>query len=1150
MYRDNDTLIYSPSDLCRFIDSPFAAWMERLIVENPGCGIEPDGSDPLFTVLEHRGREHEAACFHALMDSGRRITVISQAQTFAEQLAQTKAAMEGGADVIYQAALQKRPFRGYADFLVRVDGASALGNYHYTVWDAKLSGTVKPSHLIQLCAYADMLTVWQKRLPECVSVAPGSGEPQSFPIGECFHYYQAQKAQFLSAEANFCVDAMPDPADSFSWGRWVGYAESVLEQQDHLSRIANITRAQVNKLQAAGIYTLSALADSSLSRVSGIADGVLLRLQAQARIQRASEGCETPKFEILFPPANQPLGLALLPPASPLDVFFDIEGFPLEEGGLEYLWGATYFDDHNVRCFRDFWAHDAEQEKRAFEGFIRWVYERWQRDPRMHIYHYANYEIAACRRLMGRYGVCEHEVDQLLRNEVFVDLYKIVRHGLLLGERNYSIKSVEHLYRSKRQTEVGTGGDSVVVYEQWRQRRDGDTWQTSQILNSIRDYNIDDCDSTQELVDWLREEQRAHAIAYVGTSELLEVEPSEEVTERTQRRDRLLAQAEQQREDEGQLDTETAESIVAPVVPQSVVTETLAWLLEFHRREAKPVFWRLFDRLGLSDEELVDDIDCLALCERTERPPFKPKPNARKQAYEYRFDPRQEFKGAAKTFYLAGEESEKGKPVRVNYEKSASDLQAGLIVISSTQEPPNTVTLIPDEYVNPGPIESALDRQIAAYERGEWSECAIGDFLTRAMPRIAGHTSGAQIVNDKSSVSPLAQIIQAVSNLQNSYLTIQGPPGAGKTYTGKHVISELVRQGRTVGICSNSHKAINNLLIGTAEYCRKQGVEASFACTKNTDPRLEQLEISVTTNNKLDSVIQPGAVIGTTAWGFAREELQGCFDYLFVDEAGQVSLANLVAISGAAKNLVLLGDQMQLGQPIQGSHPGLAGLSVLDYLLGEKETIDDSFGVFLGTTYRMHPAVNEVVSEAFYGGRLQADPDNARQVIEVPSDYGGLLDCEAGVVYLPVEHEGNTQASDEEVAAITINARELVGRTYYDKEGSIRELALADILFVAPYNHQVNKLQQALGSEARVGSVDKFQGQEAPVIFLSMCASDPEESSRGLAFLLDKHRLNVAISRAETLVVIVASPRLGLATARNLADMRRLNLWQLITRTH
>ena len=241
---------------------------------------------------------------------------------------------------------------------------------------------------------------------------------------------------------------------------------------------------------------MSELAATDIEKVSGIGQPVYERLKAQAAIQCESSGREIPAYRLLTPAPGERKGLALLPPHSDLDVFFDIEGYPLDDGGLEYLWGCTYFEAPGKRAFRDFWAHDSEEEKRAFKAFIEWVYARWLDDPAMHIYHYASYEITACRKLMNRYGICEHEVDQLLRNEVFVDLYKVVKGGLLLGEPRYSIKNVEHLYRGKRDTDVASGGESVVVYELWREKHargeEGGTWETSEILNSIRDYNIDD----------------------------------------------------------------------------------------------------------------------------------------------------------------------------------------------------------------------------------------------------------------------------------------------------------------------------------------------------------------------------------------------------------------------------------------------------------------------------------------------------------------------------------------------------------------------------------------------------------------------------------------------------------------------------------
>jgi predicted RecB family nuclease len=1142
MYKKIEQLYYSPSDLTRYMESPFASWMDRCLVEHPEQMPDKDPADALMSSLAQKGYAHEYTLESEFIEQGYRLVKI-EGESVEIKSAKTIEAMKDGADVIVQAHLKLEQFGGYADFLVKVTHAigqqpSLLGNWHYEVWDTKLAKKIKPTFVIQLCCYAEMLESLQGLKPEFITVALGNGENEQLRTSDFYYYYQTLKSSFIHDQNCFNLNDRPDPADSKNWGDWSNFAELLLQEKDHLFQVATISKGQIKKLSQVGIITMQQLVDSKLDHVSGINPIVLAKLKAQAAIQKRSIGSDTPHFEIIKPSQDEKIGLALLPPHSPFDVFFDIEGYPLDEGGLEYLWGNTYFDENSIRQFIDFWAHDQEQEKQCFQDFITWVYQRWQQDPTMHIYHYANYEIAACRKLMGRYGVCEYEVDQLLRNEVFVDLYKIVKGGLLLGEPRYSIKNVEHLYRGKRETEVGNGGDSIVVYEQWRVLNQlgeqGDTWQTSKILNDIRDYNIDDCDSTQELVDWLRKQQAEHGIVYLGKLEVIEPDVKEEITERTQLRDRLLNRV------LSELETNSA---------KAHLTENLAWVLEFHRREAQPVFWRLFERLGLSHVELLDDLDCLACCERTERKAFKPTPRARNLAYEFRFDPAQEFKGAQKQFYLLGIETDDGKSAKVTFVRNESDLDNGLVVLQSKEEPPSVISLVPDEYVNPNPIPQAIDQSVSEYEQGNLvsSHSAIIDFLTRSKPRIIGHSDGP-IAASHDPKERLQQIIQAISNLDNSYLTIQGPPGAGKSYTGKHVIAELVKSGARVGVASNSHKAINNLVLSTAKYCAETNISASFFCTKDNEPELIEYGVTILKNNELVNNIQPRCVIGTTAWGFSREDMATQLDYLFVDEAGQVAIANLIAMSRSANNLILMGDQMQLGQPSQGTHPAESGLSILDYLLHESPTIPADMGVFLGTTYRMHSMVNQFISEHVYEGKLESHPDNDKRIIKIPSDYNGPINMEAGVVFVPVVHEGNTQASDEEVAEIKKLANDIIGRTFYtgEKNAKTRAIDWNDILFVAPYNHQVNKLRIALGEKAKVGSVDKFQGQEAPIVFLSMCASDASESPRGLDFLFDKHRINVAISRAQTLAVVVGNPNIGKTAVNRVEQLKLINLFNAV----
>lgn len=1124
MYLESDKIIFSPSNLTQFMDSPFASWMEHLAITHPDLLPSPDENDELLSVLHDRGNQHESEILAAFEASG---LTVANLRKRSDSYQATLEAMKNGVDIIYQAHLELLPFRGYADFLVKIEGRSIFGNHCYEVWDTKLAKSVKPYFLVQLCCYAEMLEAMQKIRAEHITIVLGNKEKKRFRINDYFYFYKNLKHKFLSVHQHFEPNKCPDPAASKSWGRWSTHAESLLLEVDHLIQVATITSGQIKKLNKAGINTMTALAESNANSVKGIKPEIFERLKAQAKIQKESIGKEIPAFQLIDNDDGKKQGLALLPPLSKNDLFFDIEGFPLEDGGLEYLWGVTYFDDNNQRQYMDFWAHDSEQEKESFRAFIEWTYRRWQQDPSMHIYHYASYEITACRKLMCRYGVCEYEVDQLLRNEVFIDLYKIVKGALLIGEPRYSIKNVEHLYRAKRDTEVGSGGDSVVVYERWRENPDGDTWQTSKILNDIRSYNIDDCNSTQELVVWLRDKQKSRGICFLGKTELVEPEIKEEFNEGIKLRDNLLAQASQLK-DAGQ------EQL-------SKINTLMAWSIEFHKRESKPVFWRLFDRLGLSHEELLEDIDCLAFCYRTEKPAYKPTPRSN-LVYEYSFDPDQEFKGNAKDYYLLGNEAPDGKNIKATYYAEDSDLEHGIIALKIKDEI-SPITLIPYEYVNPDQIPKAIMKQAEAYSRGALEQTAIIDFLGKSIPRIKGHNSGQAISPSHDPKQRLNEIIQAVVNLNNSYLTIQGPPGAGKTYTGKHIIAELVKKGKKIGISSNSHKAINNLLISTAEYCLKEGVTGHFACTRNTDSAIEDLKISVLENKGIQSFLKPGCVVGATAWGFSREDLEGTFDYLFIDEAGQVSVANLIAMSRATSNIILMGDQMQLGQPSQGSHPEDSGLSILDYLLHSTPTIPDSMGVFLGTTYRMHSAVNQFISEAVYESKLETVPENDEQLISVPVGYRGLLNKEAGIITVPVMHEGNTQASDEEVEQIACLAHELLGRTFNAKNGKQRIIDWEDILFVAPYNYQVNKLKATLGDKARVGSVDKFQGQEAPVVFLSMCASSAHESPRGLNFLFDKNRINVAVSRAQCMAIIVYSPALLESIPANIEQITMMNMF-------
>jgi uncharacterized protein len=499
MQRRSGQLIFSPGDLCTFFESPFASWMDRLRIERPD-GDPPDDDAPERKLLASRGIAHERRYVESLRAKGKRVWELpGDLESFAERHAATLDAIRAGHDVIYQAALRHGPFAGYADILYRVEKPSQLGAWSYEVADTKLARTPKPYFVLQLCTYAKMLEHLQGVRPARVVIVNGDSDEIELRTDDYFFYFSALERRFLEEHAAFDPDRTPIPDASADHGRWQSNADEILERMDHPCRVAGITANQIAKLRAAGITTMTELATTSVARVPKLDPPIFERLRAQASLQLRSRGLPVPLHDIVAHDTSVPrFGFALLPPPSPMDVYFDMEGYPLIEDGLEYLFGATVLEN-GAPAFHEFWAHDRAAEKKAFEAFVDWVHARFRSDPSMHVYHYATYEVTALRRLMGAHGTREEEIDELLKAEVFVDLYRVVKQTLRIGEPAYSLKNVEHLYRPARAGEVATAGQSVVEYARWRDEKDGETWETSPILAGIRDYNREDCDCARSL---------------------------------------------------------------------------------------------------------------------------------------------------------------------------------------------------------------------------------------------------------------------------------------------------------------------------------------------------------------------------------------------------------------------------------------------------------------------------------------------------------------------------------------------------------------------------------------------------------------------------------------------------------------------------
>jgi uncharacterized protein len=406
----------------------------------------------------------------------------------------------------------------------------------------------------------------------------------------------------------------------------------------------------------------------------------------------------------------------------------------------------------------------------------------------------------------------------------------------------------------------------------------------------------------------------------------------------------------------------------------------------------------------------------------------------------------------------------------------------------------------------------------------------------RRSPYLADGTN-TLIFSGESSVDAAKRI---GTLLDYSVLPIQGPPGSGKTFTGARMICELVRQGKKVGVTANSHKVIQNLLLELIKAANEAGLEGLVCMQKvNEKPEVAPPGITLTTDNAEPLAALRGGVqvVGGTAWLWSRNDYFEAVDVLFVDEAGQMSLANVLAVSQSAKNVVLLGDPQQLEQPVKGSHPNGAAVSALEHLLSGAKTISADKGLFLEKTWRLHPKLCDFTSEVFYEGRLHPCEGLEHQKIEGHPWLG-----ESGLWFVPVAHEGNQNASAEEVECIggIVDGLVQAGVNWIDDKGRRRPLVKDDVLIVAPYNAQVSDLSKRVPN-ARVGTVDKFQGQQAPVVIYSMTTSSPEDAPRGMEFLYSLNRLNVATSRAQAVVIVVGSRRLLEPECRSPRQMQLAN---------
>ncbi|HUG95608.1 MAG TPA: TM0106 family RecB-like putative nuclease [Pleomorphomonadaceae bacterium] len=1141
--------VYSASDLVGFLECEHLTALERAALA--GLVARPVLDDPELDVLRRRGELHERRYLDLLLADGRSVVEIARdgsSQDHGAELRaaaeETAAAMSAGADVIYQATFFDGRWRGHADFLLRVESAdrpSRWGPYHYEVADTKLARHVKAGAVLQICTYIDLLAAIQGVEPTWLHVILGgsAGGQRTLRVADFMAYYRAARQRFEEAVGPGAAPATyppsatyPDPVEHCDVCRWRLNCQARRRADDHLSLVAGISSRQRRGLQTRGIDTLEALGTLRLPvspRLEGTSTAALERVREQARIQLAGRLQERIQYELFVPPSGEPipseLGLASLPVPSPGDLFFDIEGDPYAaDDGLEYLFGVMDLDG----TWQPTWSTDATGdftpagEKHAFESVMDLFAARIWQYPDAHVYHFAPYEPTALKRLMGRHATREDEVDRLLRGGALVDLHRVVRQSLRASVESYGLKHLEPIYGFTRSIDLRDAGSSIVAFEQWLELNEGDR-PTADHLQRIEGYNRDDVESTRRLRGWL-EGRRAELESLTGQPVPRpgprEPEPGQVLSDRQEQVAALANRL-------------TAGVPESGRKPDQQARWLLAQLLSWHRREDKSVWWLYYHLLGLTDAERIEasqplaGLEYIGVVDRVKR----------SLVHRYGFPDQEYDVRAGHGVRDPATQRDPGTVVASNEAARTIDLKRAV-----NNAGPHPTALVPFDRYDSSVLEDALMRLagwVAEHHlEADGPQRAASDLLLRHPPRV-GQSIGAPL--RQPGEVDLAAARRLALALDRSTLAIQGPPGSGKTYSGAHMALDLVRGGRRVGVTANSHKVIANFLGQLTKAAEKAGLEIAII-QKVTEPgdAFDHRSVHATNvNGEVLAALRSGgaSVAAGTPWLWAREDMAAAVDVLFVDEAGQMSLANTLAAASGATSLVLLGDPQQLDQPLQGAHPPGADRSALAHLLGEAATMPDDLGLFLETTWRLHPDLCAYTSEVFYENRLEPEPHLIGQELRGPGLTSGT-----GPRLVAVVHEANDNSSPEEAKVVADLAETLIdgGATWIDQEGRERPVDWSQIVIVAAYNAQVGAIARLL-PQARVGTVDKFQGQEAPISIYSMASSSAEDAPRGMGFLYSGHRLNVATSRARCVAMVVASPRLLRVRARTPDQMRLAN---------
>ena len=1002
----------------------------------------PVVDDPVVQLLQAKGAAHEESFIDHLRGAGYQVAVIEGTHISAQDVAETLEAMQAGSDFVVQGSLLQGRWGGRADILRRVPLASDLGSWSYQVMDTKLAQNTKAGTILQLSLYSDLLFQVQGVLPEYMYVVTPwtEFEPQVYRTDDYSAYYRAIKARLESYfDAGQPAASYPDPRDHCRICRWRDYCDSVRRDDDHVSLVGGIAPWQIAELRSQGISSLEELAavEEPVSWASspGSAAGVA-RLSRQARVQLKSR--EGPVVYETLIPEKRGVGLGALPEPSQGDLFFAFERAPFAgRYGLQYLFGFVGLKESGEPEYNGQWAFSEAQEKLAFESFVDGLLDRRGRFPRAHLYQYGRSGLNTLVRLAGHHATRETEVQELVADGSVVDLYQVVKQGVQASVEQYSLDSLEPFYGFHRTT---SGGDAEAV-----------AWAISAAMEAAFPGQLDDVSVEERRVAYLSNSDECLSMFYLREwLERLRAEMIEGgvVVERPPQKTFPFGDSE--------LDALTileglqdgVPAVAADRNPVQSAQWMMANILTWHWKEEIAALQELRDLQECTPDELLEEPRSLAYLDLEGPAP------AGDAVYRYRFPSQEVSVREDDELYERGG-GRIGKLVSLNSPALTADIR-----FEGNGAPFQNGAVIGFAKIPMGPLKRSL-RDLGMlflnHGIGRRDHCGIAsDLLLRKPPLVGGDPLR------RPSEKPVDAALRIVRQSSFGLLPVQGPPGSGKTTLGAELICDLVSRGRRVGITGNGHRSIANLLAEALDVADVQGIDlAAIRKGSEQDDVPPDPRVTLSFDNREVSIaIQQGSFVAAgTAWMWASNNFRKPVDVLFVDEAAQMTLANLLACCRAARNVVLLGDPQQLDQPVKGSHQEGVDVSALGYMLNGAATISDTRGIFLHETYRLHPEICDFTSEVFYERRLKPAAGLEAQRVVSSGPVSG-----SGLRFLPVSHVGNRVSSLEEVDSVALMVTELVQgeSTWVDPEGLERPIGWDDVLIVTPYNAQVHRIQERL----------------------------------------------------------------------------------------